>query len=168
MVMADVFAVVFSVLAIFAAVPAFFLVSHALTPRVAHQAHRRFAQTPKRLLPIGLMVSLPLVLVGIGLLNAPWGPVKLLGLWWSSGVLAVALAGAGGLAHHIGTSVLPSAGPTRRVLAGAVALELTCLLPFLGWFVVPPLVFLCGLGAITLAVVRPLRDPEPVQLRAAG
>ena len=165
MVMADVFTVVFSVVAILMAVPAYWLMSRALFPRVAIQSRARFTDTPLRLLPLGLIVGSILVTPALVLVNLPYGPAKVIGVWMLAGSVALALSGAGGLATRIGDSISPEDSAANRTLKGGLALELACLLPVLGWFIIPTLVLIAGFGAATLALVKPL-EAGPVRVLA--
>jgi hypothetical protein len=162
MVVADVLAVVFSLLAVFLAVPSFLLLTRALAPRIEAQSSKRFRLTPIRTVVIGVVLSVMLLAPGIGLLQVPFGPIRVLGVWWIAATMATSLAGLGGLAAHIGAS-LP--GPNDEIrpwwptLKGAIVLELACMIPVLGWFALFPLLLCAGTGAAVLAVVKPLRDP---------
>jgi hypothetical protein len=71
-------------------------------------------------------------------------------------------AGVAGLATAIGhrlTSPVDDERPWRSTLRGGVVLELTYLLPILGWFGILPLSIIIGSGAATLAL--------PLQLKSA-
>ncbi len=162
MVTADVLAVVFSVLAVFLGIPAFQLVVRAVAPRFAARARRRFERTPGRVVAAGVVLAAPLLAPAIGLLQVDLGPVRLVGLWWLGAVLAASLAGLSGLAARIGAT-LPgpsdAARPWWPLVKGAVALELACLVPILGWFLLFPLLLAAGAGAALFAALRPLGDP---------
>lgn len=166
MVTADVLAVVFGILGLFLAVPAFQLVCRALWPRVADQAQRRFRETPGRTVTAGLFLALPLLLPPMALLGVDVGPVRMAGVWWIALVIGLSLAGLSGLATRIGDTVAGPADEARPWLAlvkGSVVLGLACLVPILGWFLLMPGLLVAGAGASLLAVVRPLRDPEPLR-----
>lgn len=164
MVTADVLAVVFVLIGLFLAVPAFQLVCRAMWPRFEEQSRKRFEQTPIRTVIVGMIVAVPLVAPALGLLQVDGG-TRLIGLWWLATAMATALVGLSGLASRVGAT-LP--GPSDEVrpwwpmVKGSVALELACLVPILGWFLLFPLLLLAGAGATAFALIKPLRDP-PVE-----
>ena len=162
MVTADVLAVVFSLLAIFLAVPAFQLVVRAMWPRLEEQSRRRFAMTPIRTVIFGALLGIPLVLPALGLMAVENGAVKLIGVWWFGGAMAISLVGLSGLASQIGATIpgpTDSLRPWFPMVKGSVALELACLIPVFGWFLLFPVLLAAGAGAAGLALVKPLRPP---------
>ena len=99
---------------------------------------------------LGALVGTPLVLMGLGLLQAGSSPAKVAGFLLVSVMVFGGLLGSAGLCRQIGEG-LPSPAdatqPWRRVLRGAIVLALMSLLPFAGWFLVLPLALASGLGA---------------------
>ena len=167
MVTADVLAVVFFIVALFVAVPAFQLVVRAMWPRFETQSRRRFEQTPIRTLLIGGLVMAPLVGPSLVLLGVDNGAVKLIGVWWLATAMAASLIGLSGLATHIGATLPGPTDETRTWLPlakGAVALQFACLIPVLGWFLLFPLLLTAGAGASVFALFLPLRDPPAGEL----
>ena len=169
MVMADVFAVVFGLVGLGLALPAFWVVAAALTPRWMAQAQQRCTQTPLKSLFLGLVAAPLLLTPGFALGSQGAGGARLLGVMWVGCVLGLALVGAGGLAGRIGSTLrrptAPSA-PWQDLVRGGVALELACLVPFVGWFVLTPAVLTSGLGAGLLALFRRLPLPAEVSPEA--
>jgi hypothetical protein len=82
--------------------------------------------------------------------------------------------GVSGLVTAIGRrlpSPLDQHSPWRATLRGGIALELTYLLPIVGWFVVLPASIVIGTGAINVALLSKLRiqtgtQPSLLQNRA--
>lgn len=157
MVTADVLAVVFTLAGLFVAAPAFQVVVRAVWPRVAHQSTLRFARGVGRPFLVGLVVAGPLMvpLAAIGV-DAP--PVRAAGVVWLGILVGLALAGLSGLSQRVGTTI-GDADDTTSLVRGAVALELACLVPFLGWFVLLPSLLLSGLGATVLSWFGRLDEP---------
>jgi len=149
---ADVLAVVFTLAGLCLAVPAFQLVARALFPRVAQQSSLRFGRGLGRPLLVGLLALVPLSLplMGIGV-DVP--AVRAAGVAWLGVLVGMALAGLTGLSQRVGESLGDPEEPWQAIARGAVALQLACLVPFLGWFVLFPALALMGLGATVLAMV---------------
>jgi hypothetical protein len=89
------------------------------------------------------------------------GPVgKIAGVGVVCVYMLQAHTGVSGLVTAIGRrlpSPLDEQSPWRATLRGGVALELTYLLPILGWFVVLPASIVIGTGAINVALLSRLR-----------
>ncbi|MEM6931321.1 MAG: hypothetical protein AAF602_30605 [Myxococcota bacterium] len=158
MVTADVLAVVFTLGGLFVAAPAFQLVARALWPRVAHQSTLRFARGLGRPFLVGLIVVGPL-LVPLGALSVDVPPVRVAGVMWLGILIGLSLAGLTGLSQRVGDTLVETDDPSSALVRGAVALELACLVPFLGWFVLLPSLALMGLGTTVLALVGRLEAP---------
>lgn len=162
MVTADVLAVTFFLAALFAAIPAFQLVVRALWPRFETQSRRRFERTPVRTLFVGALVAAPLLGPALGLLQVDNGAVRMIGVWWLATAMATSLIGLSGLASYVG-GTLPGPSDEARtwwpMAKGTLALELACLIPILGWFLLFPLLLTAGAGAAVFSLLLPLRDP---------
>jgi hypothetical protein len=89
------------------------------------------------------------------------GPVgKIAGVGLVCVYMLQAHTGVSGLVTAIGRrlpSPLDEHSPWRATLRGGIALELTYLLPILGWFVVLPASIIIGTGAINVALLSRLR-----------
>ncbi len=142
----------------------------ALAPAWVGRCEERFRTAPGRTLAAGLVLGgLPFV-ASLALLNAPAAGAKFAGLALLLSLVAVALAGAAGLARHLGRR-LPSPAdadrPWKAVIRGWAVLYLAALLPILGWFVLLPLALLSGVGAAVLSAVRPATAPAAAPVPAA-
>jgi hypothetical protein len=161
MILADVVAVIASLVGLLLAVPATFLVARALLPRVSRQAQLRFERTPLLAFFVGIPLLLPLLVPALVLLNVAPGPGKAAGVLWLGVFLGTALVGCGGLAAHIGTALRGPADRDRPWLGtvkGGVALVLAAGVPVLGWFLILPVALIAGTGSTALAVIFRLKE----------
>lgn len=160
MILADVTAVIASLIGLLAAVPALFLTVRAVLPGLTDQTTRRFGRTPWLTLPVGVVLLIPLLLPALGLVSWGPGPVRGLGILWLGVWLLVAMIGATGLATHIGGALAGPADAGRPWLAtlkGGLVLVLVCGLPIVGWFLLLPAALVAGTGAAGLGAVFRLR-----------
>ena len=159
MLMADTMSIFFVVVGMLLAFAGLWLLCRGLWPHVVEAAAERCT---KRIWPY-FLAGLPLTLVMIILARGLFllGPIgKIAGIAVVCFYLLQANAGVSGLATAIGRR-LPSKvdehSPWRTTLRGGIALELTYLLPIVGWFVVLPVSMIIGTGAINLALLSKLR-----------
>ena len=108
----------------------------------------------------GLPIAIVMVVLTKTLFNV-LGPVgKVAGVGVVCLYMLQAHTGVSGLATSIGhrlLSPLDQQRPWRSTLRGGVVLELTYLLPFLGWFVILPASIIIGSGAANLGLLSRLR-----------
>ncbi|MCU0493903.1 MAG: hypothetical protein MUD01_20120 [Chloroflexaceae bacterium] len=137
------------------ALPGLLLAWRLLLPTTVARAHQRLEQTPGRCLLFGLLLTLP-ALVVLGVLLALPGVFQLLGWLGLLLLFTAASVGAAGLADLM-SSRFPSMAGGRvgpgAMVRSAVALELAVIFPFIGWFVLLPLLTLATLGAATFALL---------------
>jgi hypothetical protein len=154
--MADVFSVTFILAGLMITLPALWLLMRALFPGAVDRSRGRIAATPVRCFLLGLLPAA----VAFGLLVQPAPVGKGLGFLLFMVLVLVAGVGLAGLSTIVGER-LPSTAdegrPWRGLVRGAICLELSFLLPFLGWFGILPLALVTGLGAATMS----LRSPAP-------
>jgi hypothetical protein len=155
MLMADTMAIFFVILGILLAFSGLWLLARGLWPEAVEAAAERCA---KRIWPY-FLAGIPLTLVTIILTRILFvlGPV---GKIASVGIVCLymlqAHTGVSGLVTAIGRrlpSPLDQHSPWRATLRGGIALELTYLLPILGWFVVLPASLIIGTGAINVGLL---------------
>ncbi len=166
MIFADVMAIVFIILGLMLAFPAYWLLWQALFPRHFAGARQRAEQNPVLALVIGVPVGVVSLVISIALFAAPLPIAKVFGAFGLMALFAVAFGGASGLTGLIGArlpSVRDSEQRWRPVLRGGMVLELTWLMPFLGWFVLLPLSLMFGLGCWLLAWTASARRGTPAQ-----
>lgn len=151
----------------------YWLAAEALFPRLVGRCQERLRRHPIRATLLGTLVGTPLVMIGLGLLEAGGAPVKVGGFLLVTAVGFGGLVGSAGLCRQIGSglpSPADSSQPWRRVLRGAVVLALMSLLPFAGWFLVLPWVLASGLGAALAAgwsLRRQARAPTEPEVGAS-
>ena len=156
MLMADTMAIFFIVLGFLLAIPGLWMMCRGLWPG----AVARSQAVCERGLLRPFLVGAPAA-IGVALAAAMLGnmatPGKIAATVWVCFFLVLASCGAAGLATRIGAqlaSPADAAQPWRATLRGCIVLELSYLLPILGWFGLLPISLTVGLGALLLALVR--------------
>jgi hypothetical protein len=166
MIMADVWKIVFLILGTQAVMVSYWLLAAALFPRALARARTGYDQRTGPLTAIGLVATLPALLVGGALLQGgPHPLLKLLGAILVSAPVALGLAGSAGLCDRIGAGLPGDADarlPWRRVLRGGIVLSFAFVLPVLGWFVLLPWTLISGVGA-SLGAIRGARAARHVE-----
>lgn len=174
--MADVNAIFGTLLALGIAFPGLLTTWWLLFPVRVERIRARLAITPWRCLGMGVLAVLAFGLpIGL-LLGLPFAPAKFVGVVVFFSELAFASMGAAGLAAEMGDRLARRSGgtftPAGGMVRGAMALELAAAFPFVGWFLVIPLVTVAGLGAACFGLLgwspRTSRQPsaEPAISRA--
>lgn len=168
MILADVLKIVFLILGALIVVISYWLAAIALVPGTVNGTRLAYTTRPGRITITGLLIGLPLVVLGAALVNgAPHPGLKLLGAGIASLPILLGLVGSAGLSECVGHGLMhgdDAHNPWRRSLRGAVVLALTFLLPVIGWFIVLPLTVFSGFGALVFATRR-----EPItQLAVVG
>ena len=159
MLMADTMSIFFVILGMLLAFSGLWLMCRGLWPRTVERAAERCA---KHIWPY-FFAGIPLTLVMIVLTRALFalGPAgKIAGIGVVCLYMLQAHTGVSGLVTVIGRrlpSPLDEHSPWRTTLRGGIALELTYLLPILGWFVVLPASIIIGTGAMNAALLSRLR-----------
>jgi hypothetical protein len=136
------------------------LVSHALWPAAVERCGREYAR-PMRATLLGLAVALPVLVIGLALLNEgdQVPALGVLGMALLLLVLVVGVFGASGLARVVGGGLVSPGNETQPwmpSLRGGLALATVFLLPFAGWFILLPCALASGLGAALIS----LRDRQ--------
>ena len=166
MIMADVWKIVFLILGTQAVMVSYWLLAAALFPGALRRSRTAYDQRSGRLTVVGLVATLPTLLLGAALLQGgPHPLLKLLGAMLVSTPLALGLAGSAGLCDRIGAGLPGEADdrlPWRRVLRGGVVLSFAFVLPVLGWFVLLPWTLVSGVGA-SLGALRGGRAARRVE-----
>jgi hypothetical protein len=171
MTMADVFAVTFFVVGLFAALPAVGLLLQALLPRAVSRARDGVLARPGRSLLLGLPLVLLLVVAPLFALQSPSPPAKAAGMLLLLAGVALGAPGLAGLAAAVGSRLPTPAddgSPWRALVRGAVCLEIPLAIPVVGWFGLVPLGLALGMGAL-VAPGSPAAGeaPEPATEPAA-
>jgi hypothetical protein len=156
MLMADTMAIFFIILGFMLAFPGLWLLCRGLWPAMVNQAAARSNHG----LWISFLVGLPptaIVAFGVAILFN-LGPVaKVLAIALFCVYMVYAHTGVAGLATSVGqrlASRVDEEQPWRATLRGGIVLELTYLLPILGWFVILPVSIVVGCGAATRSIFK--------------
>jgi hypothetical protein len=161
MLMADTMAIFFVILGMLLAFPGLWLLCRGLWPDTVDSASARCAKGLWSSFLVGVLITLAMVLLTVILFKIPASLGKVAGISLICLYMVHAHAGVAGLASAIGrrlASPVDQERPWRSTLRGGVVLELTYLLPFLGWFGILPLSIIVGSGAATLALPLQLRN----------
>lgn len=171
MILADVLKIVFLILGALIVIISYWLAAIALVPGTVNSTRLSYAQRSGRITLTGLLIGLPLVVLGAALVNAgPHPALKLLGVSIAALPIVMGLVGSAGLAECVGHGLMhgdDAHNPWRRSLRGAVVLALTFLLPVIGWFIVLPLAVCSGFGALIFETRRG-RITKPAVLGSAA
>jgi hypothetical protein len=163
--LADVFTFLFVILGFLIVYVGYWLLAAGLVPRLVERCAENIGGAPIKSTLLGAVTLGPLVVLGFGISSkAPNTAGKVFGLGIVLICALVALFGSAGLALRVGQglkSVRDEQEPWRRVLRGGIVLGLTFVLPFLGTFLVMPLAFISGFGAVLLACFK--RHPASVR-----
>lgn len=168
MTMADVFTVVFIFVGFLLALPATWLLFSAIAPRGVARAQYRARRMPIVAFFVGLGTIALFAAAVAGLAATSLGPLQTLAFLVAASGMAFTMYGVSGVARQIG-AMLPSAidrdNPWRSHLRGGVVLELSFLIPILGWFLILPATLIVGAGAAALSIL--LRGVPECQLSPA-
>ena len=165
MLMADTMSVFFVTLGMLLAFSGLWLLCRGLWPGAVEAAAERCT---KRVW-LYFLAGLPLTIVTIAWTSVLFtlGPVgKVAGVAVMCLYQLQANIGVAGLATTIGRrlpSPIDQHSPWRATLRGGIALELTYLLPFLGWFIVLPAGTIIGTGAFNAALLSRLKIQTTAQ-----
>ncbi len=156
MLMADVFVWVFFILGLMIAFPASWLLFFAVSNKGVVRAQDRVRRMPIVTFFVGVG-AIFLIVAAVGLLAATaLAPLQTLAFIVAASGMAFTMFGVSGIARQIG-SMLPSGidrdSPWRAHLRGGIVLELSFLIPVLGWFLILPMTLILGAGAATLSVL---------------
>ena len=166
MIMADVWKIVFLILGTQAVMVSYWLLAAALFPGALGRSRAGYDERSGRLTAIGLVVTLPTLVVGGALLARQNDNANFqLGAILVSAPVALGLAGSAGLCDRIGAGLPGEADarlPWRRVLRGGIVLSFAFVLPVLGWFVLLPWTLISGVGA-SLGAIRGARAARHVE-----
>lgn len=154
--MADVYAVFGTLLALGIAFPGMLLAYRLFLPRFVARAQERVAGSGARSFGVGLLGAVVIAVPVIVLLALPFGPAKFLGATLLMLTLAFASLGAAGVAGAMGANFKQASGQemseSGAYVRAAIALELAAAFPFLGWFLVIPIMIIVSLGSSLAAL----------------
>jgi hypothetical protein len=147
------------------ALPGLLLAWRLLLPTTVVRARQRLDLTPGRCLALGSITGLPILVVIAGLLALP-GVFQLLGWIGLLFFFTLASLGAAGLVSLMSSRLPGGAVPDSpgALVRSAVALELAILFPFIGWFVLLPLLTLLTWGSALFALLGWQARPKLVPI----
>lgn len=171
MLMADTMAIFLSVLGMLIACPALWLLCRGLWPDLVSLSKTDCSVTLFKpfLVGIPLTVAVVIAVICLGKLPQPVGGLSCIALI----CLFITYAGSGvaGLATVVGER-LPSPAdadcPWKATIRGGIVLELSYILPFLGWFVLLPVSIIIGAGATTRALIKIQRQKAKPKSNKGG
>jgi hypothetical protein len=142
------------VLALAVGLAALLLLCDVAFPKLVARASHNVERMPLRSLLVGLINLSFFGLFAIALLSGDEG-AKVLGLLVGTVLLSFVAIGLAAVARLLGERLRPAdPNAVRRLLAGALTLELAALVPLVGWFAVTALAGMLGYGAVLIAMVR--------------
>jgi hypothetical protein len=153
------------------AFPALWLTWRALAPGWIAASERAVRFRPILTVAVGVLVGGAWFLVSFGLSAAPPALAKFLGALGFMFLGLYGMAGISAFAANLGRN-LPSPAdldrPWKATLRGGIPLELTWVLPVVGWFILLPLSLVVGVGAATLGLFGAAADRAARSAPAAG
>ena len=156
MIMADVFAVFGTLLALGIVLPGLLLTWRLLLPNIVTRAEQRLSQTPWKCFFTGIIFLVVYLIPVVILISLPLGIFKAIGTGAIFILVALTSLGAAGLAGLMGQR-LQSLGLESTLVGatvrGAIAMELAAAFPVIGWFIFIPLTFIVSLGATIFALL---------------
>ncbi|HEU4388178.1 MAG TPA: hypothetical protein VFV34_10295 [Blastocatellia bacterium] len=169
MLLADTMSIFFVILGLMLAFPSLWLLCRGLWPNVTSGATAVCSRGSLR----GFAVGVPIT-IGVALLAALSNLLGPLGKLAAAALicfyLVIANIGVAGFATAIGERLKSPADlerPWRATLRGGIILELTYLLPILGWFLILPASIIIGSGAATLSLIALYRTRSAASAPAA-
>ncbi len=160
MLMADTMSIFFVILGMMLALPGLWLLCRGLWPEAVVAAADRCRKGLWSSFLAGLPVTIVMIALTMILFNVLGPAGKIAGVGLVCLYMLQAHTGVSGLATSIGrrlAEVHNEQRPWRTTLRGGVVLELTYLLPFLGWFVILPASIIIGSGAANLGLLSKVK-----------
>jgi hypothetical protein len=165
--MADTMAIFLVILGLLLALPATWLLSVGLWPRLVFDATRRCGSGLIRPFLVGFPLAAVLTVTVILLKQIPGAPGTMLSIGSACLFIFLSQIGVAGLATCIGERLPQGYGGKtwRDTLRGGIVLELPFLLPVLGWFILLPTAMIIGLGATAISLLARMFKPSVSEAR---
>lgn len=155
---ADVMAIVLSVVGFLLSLQGLWLFCRAMWPNKVIASATRCGRNPVKSFIAGVVVTL-LMIVATALVGQAGGaPGQVAGFGIVSLYVIFSGIGVAGLVTHMGqrlSSPTDDRRPWASTLRGGIVLNLTYLIPIVGWFVILPASVILGAGAATMALLWP-------------
>lgn len=146
----------------------FILTLAALLPSVTQRSKEALQRSPWRAFFIGLVNYIFLGGISLILLSTEIGVLGVPGFFIAAFLTAITVIGLTGLARLVGERLSQLRAQEMPVLQqiiwGTVALEFATLLPFIGWFLLTPLLLIVSFGGAALAWRHPKQVEDEVSL----
>lgn len=130
----------------------------ALTFRTrAEMAQARVASRPGQSFLVGLLVAGTLGVVSIAMAANPLPPIKLLGMTGLFTLIAISALGGAGLCLHLSDRIRamePGLSVYSGLTRAGMLIVVAGFFPFVGWFLIAPVLFLIFLGVGISVLVR--------------
>jgi len=160
---ATVYTFLFIHIGVILVVTAYYVFGAAVAPGLTERSRARFARRPWLPMLLGLVISVPWVVLALILLNAGIGGARFAGAVLGCLWLLCSLLGGAGMAQHVGRG--DDRSPTWiSSVRGGLFITLTWVLPLVGWLGMLPLTLATGLGCLILGLfpARPAATPEEI------
>ena len=133
-------------------VTSYFTLGAAVAPALTERARKLFAQRPWLPLLVGLLISVPWVVLALVLVNlapaaAKFAGALLVSLWVLSGLI-----GGAGIAQHVGRGGTSEQTSWKQTVRGGLFISLTWALPLVGWLGMLPMTLATGVGCLVLGI----------------
>ena len=148
--MTDVYIVALSVIGYLIAAPGLAVALNLLLPRVTERAYLRLERTRGASFAVGFVASGTVALWVAILMAIGAGPTQAMAIVSVVIALGIYAIGAAGMSRLLGErlgNLSGSDSPVADIARGAVALELACFVPVVGWFLFTPLIVMTTMGA---------------------
>jgi hypothetical protein len=139
--------------AIVLAISALIVLCETLFPRLVARTQATIEQMPRRVLAVGVVNSLFFGLLTAALASGGEG-ARLLALVVLTFLLSIVAIGITAIAHMLGERIPSEHSPLRRLLHGALVLQLAALTPIVGWVAVTCISIIIGCGATIIVIFR--------------
>lgn len=137
----------------FASLIALVLLTNALFPNLITRARANAERMPLRSFVVGVVNFIFFGLIVLALLSGAAEIAKLFGLVIGTLLLGFLALGLTAMARLVGERVAANQGNIRQLIVGTALVEFAALVPLVGWFLVPLLVLMTGLGAVIIAMI---------------
>jgi len=169
MLMADTMAIFFVILGLMLAFPGLWLLCLGLWQKSVTASADYCSRGLVKPFLVGVPITLAMIFAASILNKVPGAIGNIAAIGTVCIYVLFSSTGVSGFATSIGrrlTSPVDTDRPWRATLRGGIVLELSYLLPILGWFIILPASTIIGCGAATLALLR--REPKLVTESASS
>lgn len=146
---------------------AFALLMSSLFPKAVDRAEQDFRAKPVASVLVGALVLMCAFGVVAVLVAVPSPAIRALGIIAGACVFVASITGLAGIASHLGVALAAEGAPRfTRIRRGMTVLELSMMLPIVGWFFVLPLALAASMGVVARGLFA--RSPRAPHVQAYG